>query len=75
MVEHGIARDPWVSHALLTVDGLTELGSRKHFDVGFDSFFPEVHAEARERIAGRLYVGVRNGMYHDAITSAGIAAR
>jgi hypothetical protein len=39
--------------------------SRKHFDVGFDSIFPEVDAEARERIAGRLYVGVRNGMYHD----------
>lgn len=44
-----------------------------HFRVGFDSAFPDVPKDQADRIADRLYKSVRNGLYHDAITSAGIA--
>jgi hypothetical protein len=40
---------------------------------GVDAVFPEVPAEERQRISQRIYLGVRNGLYHDHLTSAGIA--
>ncbi|MGI8615692.1 MAG: hypothetical protein ACR2L4_02760 [Actinomycetota bacterium] len=47
--------------------------SQRHFLDGFSAVFSEVPPEVAERIGKRLYLGVRNGMYHDAITAAGIA--
>lgn len=46
--------------------------SRYQFRKGFDSVFREVDEAARNRISARIYEGVRNGMYHDAITTARI---
>lgn len=46
--------------------------SRVHFRVGFDSAFPEIDGDLAERIANRLYRSVRNGLYHDTITTAGV---
>jgi hypothetical protein len=44
----------------------------EHFRAGFDSVFQEVDPAERGRFADRLYKGVRNGLYHDAITTSGI---
>lgn len=50
--------------------------SRKHFRIGFQSVFQhDFDPEQADSIADRLYSSVRNGLYHDAITSAAIVLR
>jgi hypothetical protein len=56
------------------LEGFEGVGeSSYHFRKGFDAVFPEAPIDARDRISRRIYLGVRNGLYHDALTSAGIA--
>ena len=47
--------------------------SKAHFLVGFRDVFSERPPEETTRIGERLYEAVRCGLYHDAITGAGIA--
>lgn len=48
--------------------------SKAHFRIGFDAVVGKgLTTDQADRIAERLYGSVRNGMYHDALTSAGIA--
>jgi hypothetical protein len=50
-----------------------EGASRKHFVIGFGDVFADRPPQETARIAERIYEAVRCGLYHDSITSHGIA--